>query len=340
VEKERWNALRAIKDMRNNTLTIINLILVFTGILLLTTCSKQFDSFEVKKKNKEISCDLLHGKYNYIARMSPKEQEISSKRGGANTRDTDRDGVVDSRDNCKTTFNPDQLDRDKDGVGDACDTILPPKDTTVVNPPVTIIYSWVIFLDFDGHSVNTPYWNKGVPFYATSSGLSSVEIANILTEVRKDYAQFPVTVTIDSAIYLAANPIRRQRIVITQYNEWYCSCAGGVAFIGGIDWGGGQYEGIGEVPAFVFSKMLGYSQKMIGEASSHEAGHTLGLYHQAHFDVNCLYISDYFNGGISPNAPIMGNSYSKPGIWWIGPTSSGCNNIQNDSLIIRQKVGF
>ena len=35
--------------------------------------------------------------------------------------DTDLDGVVDTLDNCPTVANPDQLDTDADGIGDACD---------------------------------------------------------------------------------------------------------------------------------------------------------------------------------------------------------------------------
>lgn len=35
--------------------------------------------------------------------------------------DQDRDRVPDARDNCRAVFNPDQLDRDRDGLGDACD---------------------------------------------------------------------------------------------------------------------------------------------------------------------------------------------------------------------------
>ena len=36
--------------------------------------------------------------------------------------DTDKDGIDDSKDNCKTIVNPTQTDTDKDGIGDACDS--------------------------------------------------------------------------------------------------------------------------------------------------------------------------------------------------------------------------
>jgi hypothetical protein len=40
---------------------------------------------------------------------------------GADNRDTDNDGVLDLYDDCPTRHNPSQLDRDGDGIGDACD---------------------------------------------------------------------------------------------------------------------------------------------------------------------------------------------------------------------------
>ncbi|WP_420551762.1 choice-of-anchor B family protein [Tenacibaculum aiptasiae] len=46
----------------------------------------------------------------------------SSKDTPAPINDKDGDGIVDSKDNCPTTSNPDQKDTDGDGIGDVCDT--------------------------------------------------------------------------------------------------------------------------------------------------------------------------------------------------------------------------
>jgi hypothetical protein len=296
------------------------------ALLLFVSCRKQTDTTPVNKQPEV--CDFLDGKYNTVARMSKEEQEIAFRNGVGGNRDRDKDGIVDSKDNCPTTFNQDQLDSDKDGVGDACDA--------TPFPPVVGTGPWVIFLDFDGEMVNTGYWNGGTAFYATPSGLSPTEIKNVTDSVRVDFAQFKtVNITTDSNVYKAASVLRRQKVIITEYREWYGS-AGGVAYLDGIKWGL-------DVPCFVFSKALQYSQKYIQEACSHEVGHTMGLYHQADYDANCNFLNDYsiFGSGNKTGtvSPIMGNSYYRPGFWWVGPTSFGCNSLQNDSLIIRNLVG-
>ncbi len=68
--------------------------------------------------------------------------------------DTDSDTVADCVDNCPLDFNPDQLDSDRDGFGDACDPIVSGQmcfsfdnfcdgiETTTVFPDKTVVATW------------------------------------------------------------------------------------------------------------------------------------------------------------------------------------------------------
>ncbi len=194
-----------------------------------------------------------------------------------------------------------------------------------------------IFLDFDGQTVNSPYWNGGTPFYCTPAVFTNEQITTLFNQVAEDFRPFNLNITTDSTVYFAAPSTKRQRIIVTAYSSWYGN-AGGVAYIGSFTWGL-------EVPGFVFSSLLGNNPKYVADASSHETGHTLGLNHQSKYDANCNFQYEYNPGAGTGEigwAPIMGNSYSKNlSLWHNGTTNAGCNSSQNDlSIIAGNSNGF
>jgi hypothetical protein len=196
--------------------------------------------------------------------------------------------------------------------------------------------SAVIFLDFDGHTVDGTGWNYNGPIYCAPSGLDNTKITSIFNRVAEDYRPFNVNVTTDSTKFLAAPINKRIRVILTITSSWYGN-AGGVAFVGSFNWGD-------DTPCFVFSALLAYNEKYIAEATTHEAGHTLGLYHQSAYNSSCVKTSEY-NGGTGTGeiawAPIMGVGYYKNmTLWHNGPSSYGCTNLQNDLAIITSNNGF
>jgi hypothetical protein len=338
-------------------------IVVFISILtLIYSCKKFFEPedvivpelkvTELKKKKQEMlmPCDFLHGQYNTIARLSNTESKIALRSNPRKNQDADKDGIKNSNDNCPSIFNPDQSDIDNDGIGDACDNLNNldidndgvPNNTDncylIFNPNQndtdkdgvgdvcdTIYsetnYQYTILLDFDGHYVNTQYWNNGVPFYAPPSGFTQTEIQNILKEVKIDFNKWQVNITTDTVLFDRAVKNKRQRVIITE-STFYGNNAGGVAYIESMIWGS-------DVPCFVFSKLLGYRQKFVHEAASHEAGHTLNLYHQSQYNDTCKFLQEYRSG------TIMGISYyTTNATWGIGGTSFSCTALQNDTAII------
>ena len=193
--------------------------------------------------------------------------------------------------------------------------------------------SAVLFLDFDGHTVPPGAWS-GTPIICAPSGLNNAQITEAFNRVAEDYRPFNVNITTDSTKYLAAPIYTRIRVIVTPTYEWY-GAAGGVAYVGSFNWGD-------DTPCLVFSGLLSYNPKYIAEASSHEAGHTFGLFHQSTYDGSCVKTAEYNPGtgtGEIGWAPIMGVGYSKNlTLWNNGPNSNGCNAIQNDLDIISDVV--
>ena len=194
----------------------------------------------------------------------------------------------------------------------------------------------VILLDFNGHYVANTMWNVNGAFNCGPANLTSEEMALVLQRVAADFTPFNIIVTSEESVYNNANASKRIRIVITESWEWFGE-AGGVSYLNSFTWGD-------NTPAFVFSALLGYNVKKVAEASSHEAGHSLGLRHQSTYDANGLKISEYNWGqgyGEIGWAPTMGASYNQNlSLWHNGPNSVSATTLQDDVAKIAAVVGF
>ena len=291
-------------------------------ILLLATCTKENTSNRPTNPKPEV-CDL--GPLNNNPFQTREEFKMARTGGSTKLRDSDRDGIPDIRDNCPKTKNADQKDTDLDGIGDVCDPYPYGNEPNKTS---------VILLDFDGYYLNSPMWNYGTPYQCQPSGLYPDQIQTVLDSVKKDYAKYNVTVTTDENIYLSASPLKRMRVVVTTSSEIYAGVAG-VAYVGSMFWGD-------DTPCFVFSNTMYYNALRIRIATSHESGHTIGLYHKSQYDSNCNLLYTYKPCDYTTNSgPIMGSIGSSclP-LWWVGPTPNGCNAIQDDNAVITSNIGL
>lgn len=282
-------------------------------------------------------CDVLKGEYlSYTTREDfnrgkrkvledvaiGKAPGVKTKRG-TTAKDSDGDGVPDSMDNCPYTANADQKDSNLNGIGDACETTVTPPPPSATNK--------LIYLDYDGYYLNSAYWNGGVPRQLAPSGLTLIEMQTVRDLVANYFAPYNINVTLDEATYLSAAGCNKIRMVITTDYQWFSQNAGGVAYYNSM-------FNCTEIPAFVFSSMLGFYPVTVAACSAHEAGHSVGLDHQALWDANCKLIDNY-NPGTGNEGPIMGagNMISK---WWVGPTPKSCTSIQDDNAILSNKLGI
>ncbi|HEX6334900.1 MAG TPA: T9SS type A sorting domain-containing protein [Flavisolibacter sp.] len=197
--------------------------------------------------------------------------------------------------------------------------------------------SAAIFLDFDGHYVQGTSWNYSGPLNIEGANLTTAQMTEIYQRVAEDYRPFNVNITTDSTKYLSAPSNRRMRVLITITSSWYGN-VGGVAYLNSFSWGD-------NTPCFVFSALLNNNTKFIAEATSHEAGHTLGLRHQSAYNENCVKTSEYHSGvgsGTTAWAPIMGVGYYRNmTLWNNGANPYGCTNFQDDlGIITSNSNGF
>ncbi|MDZ4794312.1 MAG: hypothetical protein SGI83_08560 [Bacteroidota bacterium] len=203
-----------------------------------------------------------------------------------------------------------------------------------IQPPATS--AGVVFLDFDGQVVSGTGWNYNGTITCAPANLASNAVATIFDRVSNDYSPFNITVTTDENVYNAANIYKRIRVIITETWEWFGQ-AGGASFLNSFTDGS-------NTPSFVFSSLLNYNIKNIGEAVSHEAGHSLNLQHQSTYDAGGVKTSEY-NYGIGSGetgwSPIMGCSYYQNlSLWHKGANAISASTIQDDAAIIAAVVGY
>jgi hypothetical protein len=193
-----------------------------------------------------------------------------------------------------------------------------------------------IYLNFTGDftaswggfsNITTPAYDiDGDPTTFTQTELNN--ITQIWQYVAEDYAPFNINVTTVQPTSMGHGVT--QKIDIGGGGSWLGFVAGGVSYIGSFvsTW----------VPniSFVFSNNLGVGYpKYVGDASSHEAGHSFGLYHQSQYDASGKLIAEYYTGPGDGTAPIMGDSYYAPlSRWWMGPNDQGATDIQDDMAVI------
>jgi hypothetical protein len=217
--------------------------------------------------------------------------------------------------------------------------VQPEEPPVVVNPlpppPVYIPPVWpaepyksrnVVYVNFDGGIMTSPYWNGGISLACAAATLPQEARDSIMRYVQVAFMDVDIQFTQDVNVYNAAAPGYRQQTYVTPTSSWKPG-ASGWTYTTCFWWNE-------DVPNFVFSDKLSNSIKMIAEIIIHENGHAIGLSHHAGFNSDCVYVAAYKNG------PYMGNSLnSQPRGYWEDSPSSVCTVIQYDLTVLQTKCG-
>ncbi|MDA0659328.1 MAG: hypothetical protein O3C60_10845 [Planctomycetota bacterium] len=211
-----------------------------------------------------------------------------------------------------------------------------------------------IFLDFDGHSVTGTQWNSpstpstihAIPFdmdgeISTFNSDELTKIDQIWQRVSEDFAPFDIDVTTEepNASVFTAGSQGIRILFSTRLDDsrvggtgvrWYPENAGGVAYINSWAWRT-------DTPAWVFYDTIGFSDKFLAEAASHETGHTLGLLHDGQGN------EEYYRGhgsGATSWAPIMGIGYHRAVTQWSRGEYANATNFEDDSTILETRLSY
>jgi len=220
--------------------------------------------------------------------------------------------------------------------------------TTAITVPIlnslTSQKDAVLYLDFDGETVEDPAWNGGGKIIAAAYDFDKYDLAKgdprgtYITKVwgivSEDFAPFNINVTTDENRYYNAPAGHRMRCIITPTN----TVAPGT---GGAAW---KYtfrrktaddflaSFSSTIPCWVFNS----GKLTMARSISHELGHTLGLSHDGRIPQA---IGGYYEGHGDDSTstswgPIMGAAYSKSVVQWSKGEYYDANNTEDDLAII------
>src|SRR5688572_6866573 len=141
--------------------------------------------FRKKEKphpHQDKGCNFGHNEFNKTKRSKLFVEEMNLIKKGQNPRGGPKSTTT------TTTY------------GGTTTTSTSTTSTTTVTPDT----SAVVLLDFNGYTVSNTSWNVFGSIVCDYSGLSDVEIEEVVASIQEDYAAYNVTITTDEDVFNAA----------------------------------------------------------------------------------------------------------------------------------------
>jgi hypothetical protein len=172
-----------------------------------------------------------------------------------------------------------------------------------------------VLLDFDGQYVSGTVWNANGPIDAAPANISDAAKQDTWELVSEAFRPLSLNITTSEAVFNTYPKTKRMRCIFTPTNPDFPGY-GGVAYVESFRWND-------DTPCWVYNTR----GKAVGDAATHEIGHTLGLHHDGR-------PGEEYYGGQGNWAPVMGVGYYKPLVQWSKGEYANANNKEDDMAIM------